>query len=123
MKKNNNLKIKETELRSLIREALIVKMKQDPSAIKHLASLSESSDLFARREIMASLETVIMKEIERNIIIKSLDIVDPNKMSPQLQSKYMDIVDEMKTSISDAIKQAVLKLTPFPRNSQQESQG
>jgi len=113
------MKIKEKEVRAIIREALIERMKTDPQAVYKLA---ESSDLFARRQIMASLEAIIMKEIEQNIIIKSLDIVDPNKMSPQLQAKYMDVVSDMKQKIEDAIKEAVLKLTPFPRNSQQEAQ-
>ena len=112
------MKIKETELRKIIRQSLLERYKQNPQSINKLADLQENSDFGARRLVMIAVEAVIVKEIEQNIIVKELDIIDPNKMGAEMQAKYMDIVVDMSNKIGEAIKDAVLKLTPFPRNGQ-----
>lgn len=115
------MKIKESELRAVIREALIEKMKTDPESVKKLAEgavVNESTDFVARREIQASIDRLVL-DIEKDVIIKALDIVDPNKLDPKLQAAYLAIANTMREGIKAAIQDAVKKLAPFPRNSQQ----
>lgn len=111
------MNIKESELRAIIREALEEKLKSDPESVKKLAGLNESTDFVARREIQESIGKLVL-DIEKDIIIKALDIVDLNKLDPKLQAAYLAIVHEMKKGITLSVQEAVKKLAPFPRNGQ-----
>lgn len=119
------MNIKESELRAIIREALEEKLKSDPESVKRLAApagLKESTDFVARREIQESIGKLVL-DIEKDIIIKALDIVDLNKLDPKLQAAYLAIVHEMKKGITLSVQEAVKKLAPFPRNGQGPTPG
>ena len=116
------MKIKESELRTIIREALVLRMKTDPESVKKIANIKESTDFVARREIQASIDRVVL-DIEKDVILKALDIIDPNKLDPKLQAAYLSIANNMREGIKAAIQDAVKKLSPFPRNSTQTASG
>ena len=110
------INFKESEIRTVVREALEKQYKNNPEVVIKLAKLKESSDFIARREIQASIDRLVL-DIEKDIIIKALDVVDPNKLDPKLQAAYLKISEEMKNGIKLSIQNAVKKLAPFPRNS------
>ncbi len=114
------MKLKESNIRELVREFLQAQYKTNPDSVIKLSQLSESSDFVARREIQASIDKLVL-DIEKDIILKALDVVDPNKLDPKLQAAYLKISEEMKNGIKLSIQNAVKKLAPFPRNSDEKT--
>jgi hypothetical protein len=102
------MKITEKELRALIREAISKKVK----------TLNEGSDFTARRQLMLSAaNTTLNFETE---IIKLLDLVSPDKLTPEGQEVYRNAVEKMGDGFKQVVNIAVDELSRLPRNSQGE---
>lgn len=102
------MKITETQIRKLVKEAIQEKLNQ----IKD-EKLFESSDFTARRQIMAAAGSTAMSF--ENEIVKLLGLVKPDNLEPHMQKKYLDIVNDMKSKITSAVAEAVNKMATLPR--------
>jgi len=70
--------------------------------------------IMAKREIIAMMDTT-SRSFEREIL-KTFNLRDPDELSPDLQKKYLEIVEEMKTKLVGAAMAAVQQLIGFPSN-------
>ena len=51
-------------------------------------------------------------------IIKTLDLVSPDELNPNLRARFNEIVETMKDDIVSAVRIAVEQLSPFPRSTE-----
>lgn len=105
------MKISEPELKKMIKEAVKKKM----------ATLKESSDFTAKRKIIHSAQNASM-EFEGEI--KSLlNLVEPDDLPPNMQTKYLEIAEEMKKEVVQAVANAVRRFATMPRKDSGEGKG
>ena len=102
------MKITEKEIKELVREAVKQKLKNIKAA-----SLQESSDFTAKRQIIHSAgQTAMGFEAE---ILKLMNIQSPDELPVHLQQKYLEIAEDMKRKMISAVEEAVNRLSLFPR--------
>lgn len=100
------MKITETELRKLVKEAVQEAVKTDV--------LEEGADFTAKRQIIHSAQSAAM-DFEGEIV-NLLNLARPDDMPSHLQKAYFKVVKEMEQEIVLAVSEAVQKLAGFPRN-------
>ena len=100
------MKITEKELRQIVREAL----KNNPKVQKYL---KENADYMAGRQVLISAQQASL-DFEQEII-KTLGLVSPDDLHPELRKKFNFVVETMKDDIVEAVKTAVNQLAAFPR--------
>lgn len=107
------IKVTEKELKQLVREAVKKQIKSD--------MLNESSDFTAKRQIIhAAMQAVMNFE---NEIVKLLDIQSPDEMPEHLQHRYLEIAEDLKSTVVSAVAEAVKRFSVLPRNSDNQQQG
>ncbi len=100
------MKIKESELKNLIREALESQMDSQKKAQEVKTSLNESGNFMSRRELLNKARDASFKfEAE---IIKTLELEDPNMMDRQHRKEFLTIVRKMEKGIVKAVAQAIV---------------
>lgn len=70
--------------------------------------------IMAKREIIA-----LMDSTSRNFeheIIKTFNLQNPDMLAPELQRKYLEVVETMKQRLVTAAMDAVKELVAFPKN-------
>lgn len=108
------MKITEEQLRKIVRESL----RNNPKVQKYLR---ESSDYMAGRQVIISAQQASL-DFEQEII-KTLGLVNPDDLHPQLRQKFNHLVEGMKEEIVEAVKKAVDGLVSFPRVDDVKSDG
>lgn len=98
------MKISKIELKEMIRESLKRK-------------LQESSGFNAKRAII-DIAQGLSRQFETDII-KTLNIQNPDEMSPDVQKAYLAIVEKMKEDFVKAAMGATKELLKFPKNNQE----
>lgn len=99
------MKIARNELKELIRES--VKRK-----------LHEANGFSAKRAII-DIAQGLSRQFETDII-KTLNLQNPDEMSPDVQKQYLIVVENMKESFVKAAMDATKELIKFPKH---ESKG
>jgi len=69
--------------------------------------------IMAKREIIALMDST-SRNFE-NEIIKTFKLQNPDMLSPELQRKYLEVVEGMKAKLVGAAMEAVQQLIHFPR--------
>jgi len=103
------MKITKAELQKLVRESVRKQM----MAAK---GLNEAADYMAGRQVLVSAQQASL-DFEKEII-KTLDLVSPDELNPNLRTRFNEIVETMKDDIVSAVRVAVEQLTPFPRTTE-----
>jgi len=101
---NKKITITESQLREMVSK--VVK-----SRIQEMST--GGNPIMAKREIIA-----LMDSTSRNFeheIIKTFNLQNPDTLSPDLQRKYLEIVETMKGELVGAAMQAVQALVAFPK--------
>lgn len=107
------LKVTEKEIRELVLEAVKEEIKS--------SNLKESTDFTAKRQIIhAAMQATMNFESE---IVKLLDIQSPDEMPEHLQHRYLEIAEDLKTTVVSAVAEAVKRFSILPRNSDGQQQG
>ena len=107
------IKVTDKEIRELVREAVKEQIKS--------GKLNESSDFTAKRQIIhAAMQAVMNFE---NEIVKLLDIQSPDEMPEHLQHRYLEIAEDLKSTVVAAVAEAVKRFSILPRNSDGQQQG
>lgn len=96
-------KISKTSLQEAIKKAVQTEV----------AKLTESNHFSAMRQIEHMASSTSM-EFEKNIL-DALTLENPDNMQPELQQKYFQIVQTMKSGIREAVMDAAKQLVSFPR--------
>ena len=110
------MKITEQEIRDMVVEALKKKhSKQTQQAQPSLKkkAVKESADYMAGRQVIVSAQQASL-DFEKEII-KTLGLVNPDEIHPNIRKRFNEIVETMKDNIVSAVKVAVDGLSPFPR--------
>lgn len=94
------MEITKKELQKMIREAVA-------------KQLNEGSSFTARR-IIDSVAGDASMDFEAQII-QHLDLMPPDDLRPDMQVKYLAVVEEMKQGFKDSVRAAVRKLQHFPK--------
>jgi hypothetical protein len=97
------MKISKQTLEALVNEAVAKKM----------ATIKESSDYTAKRQIIHSAQQASM-EFE-NEIASLLNLVTPDELPGHLQREHLEIAETMKGEIVKAVADAVTKFAHLPR--------
>lgn len=110
------MKITKEDLNKVVAEVIknspeLQKLKEERR--KQQQTLKESGDYMAGRQVIISAQQASL-DFESEII-KTLDLVAPDDLHPNLRRRFNDIVEEMKDDIVAAVKRAVEQLAPFPR--------
>lgn len=110
------MKITKEDLNKVVAEVIknspeLQKLKEERR--KQQQTLKESGDYMAGRQVIISAQQASL-DFESEII-KTLDLVPPDDLHPNLRRRFNDIVEEMKDDIVAAVKRAVEQLAPFPR--------
>lgn len=105
------MKITKTELQRLVRESVRKQMAQ---------GLNEAADYMAGRQVLVSAQQASL-DFEKEII-KTLDLVSPDELNPNLRARFNEIVETMKDDIVSAVRIAVEQLSPFPRSTEDKHQ-
>ena len=100
------MKVTEEELKEMIREVVT----------KNIATLKESSDFTAKRNLIHSAQQASM-EFEKEIL-GTLNLISPDDLPSNLQQKYMEIAEEMKGSVVKVVADAVARFATLPRQDQ-----
>lgn len=69
--------------------------------------------IMAKREIIALMDST-SRNFE-NEIIKTFKLQNPDMLSPELQRKYLEVVEGMKSKLVSAAMEAVQQLIHFPK--------
>ena len=104
MTDKETVSISQEELKKLVQEAVR----------KKVASLKEAGDLTARRQVVMAAEKAGM-DFEK-VIIKILNMQDPDSMPTEFQKKYLAVVQQMNKEIVAAVMNAAKQLVKFPKN-------
>jgi hypothetical protein len=104
MKNKSVVSFSEDELRSMIREVVN----------KKVTALKEAGDLTARRQVVLAAEKAGM-DFEK-VIVKILNMVEPDKLPTEYQKRYLAVVQEMNSDIVTAVMNAARQLVKFPKN-------
>lgn len=100
----NKITISETTLKEMVGQAVQ----------KKLMEMSDMNNpIMAKREIIA-----LMDSTSRNFeseIIKTFNLQNPDSLSPELQRKYLEVVEGMKAELVAAAMKAVTQLIMFPK--------
>lgn len=100
----NKITISETTLKEMVGQAVQ----------KKLLEMSDMNNpIMAKREIIA-----LMDSTSRNFeseIIKTFNLQNPDSLSPELQRKYLEVVEGMKAELVAAAMKAVTQLIMFPK--------
>jgi hypothetical protein len=72
--------------------------------------------IMAKREIISMMDTT-SRGFEREIL-KIFDLKDPDTLTPELQKRYLLIVEQMKSELVAAAMEAVKQLIGFPKNNE-----
>ena len=75
---------------------------------------AKKNPIMAKREIISMMDTT-SRNFEREIL-KVFNLRDPDELSADLQRKYIEIVEAMKTKLVAAAMEAVAQLISFPSN-------
>jgi hypothetical protein len=106
----NKITISETTLKEMVGQAVQ----------KKLLEMSDvNNPIMAKREIIA-----LMDSTSRNFeseIIKTFNLQNPDSLSPELQRKYLEIVEGMKAELVAAAMKAVTQLIMFPKQDEGNS--
>lgn len=108
------MKITENEIRELVREAIRNKLNGENKQI----NLNESSDFTARRQIVSAAASSAMSF--ENEIIKLLNLVPPDELNVTMQQQFLEVVNEMKNKMIEAVAKAVTDLARFPRTTDEK---
>lgn len=76
--------------------------------------LGKKNPIMAKREIIAMMDST-SRNFEREIV-KTFNLRDPDELTPELQRKYLEIVEGMKSELVAAAMKAVQQLINFPTN-------
>lgn len=76
----------------------------------------KKNPIMAKREIIAMMDST-SRSFEREIL-KTFNLRDPDELSPELQKRYLEIVEAMKSKLVAAAMEAVQQLISFPSNEQ-----
>lgn len=120
------MKITEQELHQMIKEALQKRGIKTPSSVPAVTSktfkkpVKESADYMAGRQVIVSAQQASL-DFEKEII-KTLGLVNPDELHPNLRKRFNEIVETMKDDIVSAVKIAVDGLSPFPREDDKNTQ-
>lgn len=76
--------------------------------------LGKKNPIMAKREIIALMDAT-SRNFEREII-KTFNLRDPDELTPELQRKYLEVVEGMKGKLVAAAMEAVQQLISFPTN-------
>ena len=99
------MKIKKSELIKITKEVA--------NKVIRNKILAENSDFTSIRRIKHLAEEAAINF--EDVIVKELKLKHPDQLTPEAQTAYNEIVDELKTKISEVVVAAVNKLQPFPR--------
>lgn len=116
------MKITEQELHKMIKEAL-QKRGIKPTSVPKVTPkkvTKESADYMAGRQVIVSAQQASL-DFEKEII-KTLGLVNPDELHPNLRKRFNEIVETMKDDIVSAVKIAVDGLAPFPREDDKNTQ-
>lgn len=80
--------------------------------------LNESTGFSAKRAII-DIAQGLSRQFETDII-KTLNIQNPDSMSPELQRQYLVVVEKMKEDFVKSAIEATRKLIAFPKNEDKE---
>jgi hypothetical protein len=75
-----------------------------------------NNPIMAKREIIALMDST-SRNFE-NEIVKTFRLQNPDSLSPELQRRYLEIVEEMKTKLIQAAMAAVRDLIAFPKQNE-----
>ena len=89
-------------------------LKEMVTALLEFDLLGKKNPIMAKREIIAMMDST-SRNFEREII-KTFNLKDPDDLQPELQRKYLEIVEGMKTKLVAAAMEAVQQLIAFPTN-------
>lgn len=81
--------------------------------------LSEGSHFTALRNIEYMVGSIAM-ELDKNLV-DALGLLHPDHMQPELQAKFLAVVDGLKEKIKEATMEAARALINFPH--QEENKG
>lgn len=105
------MKITKTELQRLVRESVLKQMMAAQGG-----NINEAADYMAGRQVLVSAQQASL-DFEKEII-KTLDLVSPDELNPNLRARFNEIVETMKDDIVSAVRIAVEQLSPFPRSTE-----
>lgn len=125
------IRIEEKKLKKMVEEAIkkhISTLEENPSTVKMTKQqlkemvgallefdlLGKKNPIMAKREIIAMMDST-SRNFEREII-KTFNLKDPDELTPELQRKYLEIVEGMKGKLVSAAMEAVQQLISFPTN-------
>ena len=102
---NKKITITESQLREMVSKAV-------KSRIQEMST--GGNPIMAKREIIA-----LMDSTSRNFeheIIKTFNLQNPDMLAPELQRRYLEVVETMKQRLVTAAMDAVGELVAFPKN-------
>ena len=105
--RDRNITVTQSQLREMV--AKVVK-----SRLQEFAD--GNNPIMAKREIIA-----LMDSTSRNFeteIVKTFNLQSPDMLTPDLQRRYLEVVEEMKAELVAAAMKAVQQLIHFPSNDQ-----
>lgn len=125
------IRIEEAQLKKMVQEAIekhISNLNENPSTVKMTKQqlkemvgallefdlLGKRNPIMAKREIIAMMDST-SRNFEREII-KTFNLRDPDELTPELQRKYLEVVEGMKGKLVSAAMEAVQQLISFPTN-------
>lgn len=102
---NKTITITQSQLKEMVTKVVKARIQEMSMA---------GNPIMAKREIIA-----LMDSTSRNFeheIIKTFNLQNPDTLSPDLQRRYLEIVETMKGELVGAAMQAVQSLVAFPKN-------
>lgn len=89
-------------------------LKEMVVSLLEFSLMGQKNPIMAKREIIAMMDST-SRNFEREII-KTFNLRDPDELTPELQRKYLEIVEGMKSKLVAAAMEAVQQLIRFPTN-------
>lgn len=99
-----SIEISKTKLQEMINKLVEAKL---------VEFVDGQNPIMAKREIIALMDST-SRNFE-NEIIKTFKLQNPDMLSPELQRKYLEVVEGMKAELVSAAMKAVQQLIHFPR--------